>query len=178
MLWDSRPSRDGVAPTGVTFWTGSPDGFLGHLPWSPVLWRSASHCSALFPSPLSPCPSFPGNWEPPPSTQAPCLLTHCAAQLESIWPCPWPWHLARWPCMRGTPSSELPPSASMKIMSVENFPTPSPRRKSPLISGGGKAPHPQYPVPGGVGVPALISSSHSEHSSWAGEGGPEEENAA
>lgn len=143
MHWDSRPSRDGVAPTRITFWTGSPDGFLGHQPGSPVLWKSASHCCALFPSPLLSCPNFPGNWEPPPSAQSPCLLTHCAAQLKSIWPCPRLWHPARWPCLRDAPSSDLLPSASMRIMSIENFTISSPRRKSPLIRGGGRAHSPR-----------------------------------
>lgn len=35
--------------------------------------------------------------------QAPCFLSHSLAQLENIWPCPQPWHLASLPPMKGAP---------------------------------------------------------------------------
>lgn len=138
MHWDSRLSRDGAAPTGEVD--------------RPTRWLPQP--SAMEPCPLEECqplfspaffsllllPSFPANWEPPPSTQAPCLLTHGAAQLGSIRPCPWPWHLAHWPCMRDPPPSDLPRSSSIRILSIGNFPTPH-QRKAPLLSVGG-AKHP------------------------------------
>ena len=59
------------------------------------------------------------------------------------------------PYMRSTPPSHLPCSSSIRIISIGNFPT---LKKIPSVGGGGKAPQPQYSVPGRVGV--LILSVH------------------
>lgn len=60
------------------------------------------------------------------------------------------------PYMRSTPPSHLPCSSSIRIISIGNSPT---LKKIPSVGGGGKAPQPQYSVPGRVGVP-ILSAHH------------------
>ena len=89
---------------------------------------------------LSSCPSFPGNWEPPCSTQ-PCASDswcssarkHLAMPIHG----PGSWRIA---LREEHPSSHPPCASSIRIMSIENFPTP---KKPSLISGdGAKNPRP------------------------------------
>lgn len=134
---NSRPGRVGVASPGVTLSTGAPDGFLGQQPQNPVIWKSASGCSALLPSLSLPAPASLATGNPLAQPSPVPSDSWCSSARKHL---AMPKALASGALsyVRNTPPSHPSCASSIRIMSTENFPTP---KKPSLISGDG-AKHP------------------------------------
>ena len=154
--WNSRPSRCGAAPTGVTLWTGLQMVSLPSSRGDLSAGRVPAMALPSFALPSAPAAlairnPFLHPGPAPSESQCSSAGKHLAVPMA----------LAAGPLSLREEHPSLRPSMNFSFR-IWPLKTSSPPPKSPPISGGGKAPHPKCSVPGGVGV-RILSAHHIPH---------------